>query len=194
MNMDAELDVWRRQWQSVATIPLDLRKKVERRSRFMKIGLIADTLVTVVIGGGSTVWSVRSPHPDNVLLAAATWLFLAAAWTIALTFSRGNWSPSALDTVAFVDLSVRRCRGALAAIRFAAGLFLCEIAFCLGWVYRYSPEHRKPLLVWLFFSSLPIDIVWLATLAFFGFLIWYRRKQQAELAYLVSLRGQIKEA
>jgi hypothetical protein len=46
-------------------------------------------------------------------------------------------------------------------------------------------------LTWLFFSSLRIDIVWLATLAFFGFLIWYRRNQRAELAHLVTLRAQI---
>jgi hypothetical protein len=191
MNMDAELDVWRGQWQSGTTIPLDLRRRVERRSRLMKVGLIADILVTIVMGGGSTVWALYSPEPDTILLSAVIWLFLAAAWTIVLTFSRGAWFPSALDAAAFVDLTVRRCRGALAAIRFAAGLYLCEIAFCLGWIYNHSPEHRKRLLTWLFFSSLRIDIVWLATLAFFGFLIWYRRNQRAELAHLVTLRAQI---
>ena len=187
MNMDAELDVWRGQWQSGTTIPLDLRRRVERRSRLMKVGLIADILVTIVMGGGSTVWALYSPEPDTILLSAVIWLFLAAAWTIVLTFSRGAWFPSALDAAAFVDLTVRRCRGALAAIRFAAGLYLCEIAFSLGWIHHYSPEGRKPIWTWLFFSSLRIDIIWLATLAFFGFLIWYRRSQRAELAYLVNL-------
>jgi hypothetical protein len=198
MNIDAELDVWRQQWQSGTSIHLDLRTKVERQSRFMKIAFMVDILVTIVMGGGTTTWAVRSPQPDIVMLAAATWLFLAAAWTFTLTVSRGNWSPSALDTATFVDLSVRRCRGRIAAVRFAAGLFLCEIVFCLGWVYKHTPEQRKPLLTWLFFSSLPIDIVWLSTLAFFGFLVWYRRRKQAELAYLldlrVNLRGQMTEA
>jgi hypothetical protein len=91
----------------------------------MKVGLIADILVTIVMGGGSTVWALYSPEPDTILLSAVIWLFLAAAWTIVLTFSRGAWFPSALDAAAFVDLTVRRCRGALAAIRFAAGLYLC---------------------------------------------------------------------
>ena len=198
MNTDAELDVWRRQWQSETTVPLDLRKmdlrkRVERQSRLMRMALIGDIVVTIAIGGGITGWALRSPQPDIALLAAVTWLFLAAAWIIALATNRGNWSPSALDTATFVDLSVRRCRSRLVAIRFAAGLFFCEIVFCLAWDYRHIPEPRKPLLTWLFFSSLPMDFVWLATLAFFGSLVWYRRKKRAELAYLLDLRQQVDE-
>jgi len=192
MNVDAELEVWRRQWQSGTAVPSDLRRRVEQQSRLMKIALAADILVTIVIGGGAVVWALRSPQPDILLLAVATWLFLAAAWTFTLTVHHGNWSPSGLDTSAFVEFLARRCRGMLAAIWFAAGLFLSEIVFCLGWVYHHSPEPRTPLLVWLFSNSLPIDIVWLATLAFFGFLVWYRRKKRAELAYLQNLRDSLR--
>ena len=192
MNIDEELDAWRRQWQSEATVPLDLRRMVERQSRFMKIALLADVLVTVVIGGGAIGWALASRRPNIILLAAMTWVFLAAAWTFAVAVNRGNWSPPALDTAAFVDLSLRRCRSRLASVWFGAGLFLCEIVFCLGWVYNYSPEPRKPLLNWLFFSSLPIDFVWLSTLAFFAGLVWYRRKKRAELAYLLELRREVE--
>lgn len=193
MNTDAELEIWRKQWQSGTTVPLELRTKVERQSRFMKIALIADILVTIVMGGGTTGWAVRAPQPDIVLLAAATWVFLAAAWTFTLTVNRGKWSPSAQDTAAFVNLSVRRCRGRLAAVWFASGLFLFQIVFVLGWVYRNSPAHRQPLLTWLLFGSTPIDIVWLCTLAFFSFLVWYQRKKRAELIYFLNLRGQMIE-
>src|SRR5207244_939024 len=105
-------------------------------------------------------------------------LFLAAAWTFTLTVNRSAWSPCGLDTAAFIELSMRRCRGRLAAIRFAAGLFLVQMVFCLGWVYNHAPQPRKPLLSWLLFSSLSIDIVWLSAIAFFGFLIWYQRKKR----------------
>jgi hypothetical protein len=193
MNIDAELDVWRRQWQSDTSVHLDLRRKVDQQSRWMKIALAADSLVTIVIGGGAIAWAVRSPQADIVLLAVATWLFLAAAWTFTLVVHRGNWSPSGLDTAAFVEFLVRRCRGALAAIWFGAALFLTEIFFCLGWVYQHSAEPRKALLVWLFFNSIPIDMVWLATLVFFVFLVWYRRKKLAELAYLQTLRDSLRQ-
>jgi hypothetical protein len=142
----------------------------------MRIALIADILVTIVMGGGATAYAAYAQQADTVLLAAVTWLFLACAWTFVLTMSRGTWSPSALDTAAFVDVSIRRCRSALAAVWFAGGLFLCELLFCLGWIYARSPEQRVP--VW----------VWLATVVFFGFLVWYWRKKSTELTDLLSLR------
>src|ERR1700733_13890509 len=194
MNVDTELETWRRQWQSGTTVPLDLRRKVERQSRFMKIALIGDILVTITMGGATTGWAIRSPQPEIVLLAVATWVFIATAWTFTLTVNRGNWSPSVQDTAAFVDLSVRRCRGRLAAVWFAAGLFLFQMAFCLVWVHNYSPEHRAPLLLWLFSGSLPVDIVWLCTAAFFGFLVWHARRKRAELARLLNLREQMTDA
>ena len=191
MNVDTELEAWRQQWQSGATVPVDLRRKVERQSRFMKIALIGDILVTITIGGATTGWAVRSPQPEIVLLSVATWIFIATAWAFSLTVNRGNWSPSAQDTAAFVDLSVRRCRSRLAAVWFAAGLFLFQTVFVLSWVYRNSPGHRQPLLTWLLFGSIPIDTVWLCTLAFFGFLVWFRRRKRAELAYLLGLQEQM---
>lgn len=165
----------------------DLRKKVERQSMFMKIALAADILVTVVIGGGAILWAVRSPQADIIVLAAITWIFLAAAWFMALRLNRGNWSPAALDTAAFVDLSIRRCQARLKAVWFGAGLFVVELAFCLPWVYNYSAKHSRSFLSWLWFSSPYIDGVWVATMIFFVFLIWYRQRKQAELTWLQNV-------
>jgi hypothetical protein len=188
MNMDTELEVWRSQWQSETAVPPDLRRKVERQSRAMKIARIAEVLVTIVIGGGTAAWAVRAPQREIVLLAVWTWILIACAWTFSLRVNRGNWYPSADDAAAFVDLSVRRCRAKLTAIRFSAGFFVVQISFCLNWVYNNSPARGRPVLRWLLFSSVPIDVVWFCTVAFFGFLIWYRRKTQGELAYLRSLQ------
>lgn len=178
MSMDAELEVWSREWQSETAVPVDLRKAVERQSRWMKIALAADILVTVVMGGATLALAVGLPRPGYVLLAAVTWFFLAAAGTFSLWVNRGNWSPAALNTAAFVELSVRRCRGRLAAVWFGAGLYVVEVAFCLGWLYRYAPRPWTPPWSWL----LP------ATLVCFAGLVWYRRKKRAELAWLLTLR------
>ncbi|MGA2741471.1 MAG: hypothetical protein ABSG65_29055 [Bryobacteraceae bacterium] len=186
MDMDTELETWRRQWQAETSVPDDLRRRVERQSRWLKAGLAADILVTVAIGGGVIALAARAPRPDMLLLAAATWSFIAAAWAFRLTITRGLWSPTAIDTAAFVDLSIRRCRAQLAATLFGAGLFVCEMAFCLGWIYRHSAPHA-PLLRWLF-GSFTGGIGWLCSLTFFVFLLWYRRKKRAEMAWLLSLR------
>lgn len=190
MNVDTELDAWRQQWQSNATVPLELRRRVERQSRFLKMNLIAEVLVTIMIGGAITGWAIRSRDASIILLAVGTWVYIAIAWTFGLIANRGNWSPSAQNTAAFIDLSVRRCRGSLAAVWFGGGMFLFQLAFVLGWVYHYSPAHLIPISTWLFFGSIPVDIVWLCTVVFFGFLFWYRRRKQVELSYLLDLQEQ----
>jgi len=186
MNIDAELDLWRREWQSDSAVPADLRRRVERQTRWMRLAVLVDVLVTCAIGGGVIVVAVRAPQAEYFVLAAATWLFLAAAWIFSLVVNRRNWCPAALDTEAFVDLSVRRCRARLAAVRFGVVLYLCEMVFCLSWIYR-SGSVGKPVLKWLWFGSLAIDLVWLTTAAFAVVLIWYSRKKRAELAWLLSL-------
>lgn len=52
MSLDTELEDWKRDWQAKAEVPADLRRKVERQSRRLKISLAGDVLVTVAIGGG----------------------------------------------------------------------------------------------------------------------------------------------
>lgn len=192
MNLDTELETWRREWQSESSVPADLRRRVERQSRWLKIALAADILVTIVIGGGAAVVALRAPGTDMILLAAATWIFIAIAWTFRLVSNRGLWSPSAMDTAAFVELLIKRCRAKIAATVFGAGLYAAELAFCLGWIYHYSTP-RPALLAWLF-GSLVNDLVWVVTLAFFGFLIWYRRRKRAELAWLLTLDEPTRSA
>jgi hypothetical protein len=191
MNTDVELEIWREQWQAETAVPVNLRRSVERQSRRMKIGLLADTLVTIVMGGGATALAFLSSEPGVGLVAVATWVFLAAAWAVVLTVNRGLWAPSALDTATFVDLSVRRCQSALTTTWFAAGLFVSEVAFGLGWAYQHSIHGHTALWSWLLFSSLRIDIVWICTVAFFGAMVWYRRRKRAELASLLKLRAEM---
>ena len=191
MNTDVELEIWREQWQAETIVPVNLRRSVERQSRLMKIGLLADTLVTIMMGGGATALAFLSSEPGVGLVAVATWLFLAAAWAVVLTANRGLWAPSALDTAAFVDVSVRRCQSALTTTWFAAGLFVSEVAFGLGWAYQHSIHGHTTLWSWLFFSSPRIDIVWICTVAFFGAMEWYRRRKRAELASLLKLREEM---
>ena len=188
MSLDAELDTWRREWQSEKSAVPDLAAKVRRHSRFMRIMLAADVLVTVVIGGGTIVWAVRSSEPDVIVLAGATWLFLAIAWAFAWINRRGCWAPAALNASAFLDLSIRRCRGGIAASRFGAILYCSELLFCLMWIYR----RKHALSPGEFLTSPSVAVVWIFTVAFVVLLLWYRRRKQAELAYLLELQSGAK--
>ena len=190
MNADTELEIWQEQWQSEASIPADLHRKVEQQSRQMRITLIADIVVTVAMGGGWTLWAFLSKDPGLALVAVAVWIFLAAAWIFVLRVNRGLWRPSAMDATTFVDLSVKRCEGALKAVWFAGILFVAEIAFDLTWIYvRLS--MKQSWWRWLLFGSLRTDIVWIGTVVFFSGLVWYRTRKSRELDRLLRLREEI---
>jgi|ERR1700728_430187 hypothetical protein len=188
---DLELQSWQEQWQSEPSIPANLRKSVERQSRLMRIGLLGDVAVTLVIGGGSIAWAMRAGNAEFVPVAIAAWVFLAAAWIFVLMANRGLWSPSAMESSAFIDLSIRRCRRTLATLWFAVALFFAEVAFGLGWAYTHSVKGRASLMAWLLFSSPRVDVVWLVTALFLGGVVWYRRRKQDELARLLELRHQM---
>jgi hypothetical protein len=201
MSVDLELETWRQEWQStMAESPpsaalrgLDLRKKVERQSRLMRLALALDCVVTVVIGGGVTLWAARSSEADTVSVAVATWIFLAAAWAFVLAGSSGNWSPASQDTAAFLNLSIRRARATIAATVFQTVLFWTEIVFSLAWIYRHN-DVRQPVLVWLLPSSLSMGCIWLASLAFSAFIVWFRRRKRRELECLIELRSQAADS
>jgi hypothetical protein len=189
---DLELQSWQEQWQSEPSIPTNLRKSVERQSRLMRIGLLGDVAVTLVIGGGSIAWAMRAGNAEFVPVAIAAWVFLASAWIFVLMANRGLWSPSAMESSAFIDLSIRRCRRTLATLWFAVALFFAEVTFGLGWAYLHSVDGgRVSLTAWLLFSSLRVDVVWLVTALFLGGVVWYRRRKQDELARLLELRHQM---
>ena len=67
MNLDLELDQWREQWQASPEAPplADLSKRVARQSRFMRIALAGDILVTIVIGGGIIVLAILNANPQR---------------------------------------------------------------------------------------------------------------------------------
>jgi cbb3-type cytochrome oxidase subunit 3 len=193
MKLDAELDLWREQWQSSSEAPAlsGLSKRVARQTLYMRIMLMADILVTLVIGGGAIAWAVQDPRTETAILAAATWLFIAVAWIFGLSNRKDAWSPAASTTAAFLDLSLRRCRGNLRAITFGAILYFCEMAFCLSWVF-HDLSHRKSLSLSSFLTSTLVSVVWLCTLFFVAFLLWYRKKKRADLAYLLNLQRDLQ--
>ncbi len=177
---DQELKAWREQWQAEAQVPADLRRKVARGTFYMRLMLALEVLVTVTIGGGSILWAALEPRAEMFVLAGAVWIFLAAAWKVAIDSRRGTWSPAALTTAEFVDLSIRRCRSKLAALRFGVWLYFAEVVFCLTWLYR-DPARRVPG---------PAIIFGVVTPVFLWGVARYRRKMRAELASLLELQTQ----
>jgi len=111
MKLDAELELWRDQWQASREAPelTGLSKRVARESLYMRIMLTADILVTLVIGGGTIALALRNPRPATAILAAATWLFIAGAWIFGLSNRKDAWSPSAGAAPISAPLNSEHC-------------------------------------------------------------------------------------
>jgi hypothetical protein len=184
-DMDLELERWQRQWRAQEAVPPDLVKSVEAGTRTMRRGVIAEILVTVVMGGGSLAWAFAARRTDVTMLAFAVWFFIAVAWTASLRLRRGAWQPVTATTAAFVDISILRCERSLQAIWIQAALYVVTLVFDLVWLYYYRAETSvgefltRPFL---------LAFVLIVTSVLAAAAIWYRRRLLRELQSLRRVR------
>lgn len=193
MDVPAEFDTWRRQWQGAPSVPeaarraADLRRRVERQSRRYTAGLIVPVLVTVLVGGGVVLYARRTGQLGDVALALETWLFIAVSWGGSLWIARGTWRPLGETTASFVDLSIRRCRANLKAIPLVVCLYAGQFAGVVLVKLDYTSGSAGAVL-----TSLPVVLlgeIGFPTLLAGGW--WIARKQRAELRRLGDLRRQL---
>ena len=190
MNSDLELETWCQEWQREAPVLPDLRRRVERESRWLRALRLSETAVTLVFGGGTILWAMRSAHADVWVLATFTWISIAMAWGFSLLNTHTLWAPVAESNSDFIDLSIRRCKAQIRATAFSVVLYLFNLSFTLAWVYR----AQATLPVGAFLRSWNVCVVWAASLIFFVWLVWHRRRKQAELAQLLNLREELRSS
>lgn len=187
-EMDLELERWQQQWRAQEAVPQDLAKSVEAGTRRMWRGVIAEVVITLVMGGGTLAWALAARRTEVNVLAIAVWIFIAVAWTASALLRRGAWQPLTATTSAFVDISILRCERSLQAIWIQAALYVVTLTFDLVWLYFYREESsarellmRLPVLVVLF-GVTPL----LAAAA-----MWYRRQLLRELKNLTALKRAV---
>lgn len=119
------------------------------------------------------------------MLAAATWVFIAVAWSFALWTRRGAWNPTSLTTSAYLDITIRRCRSSIRTSLFAMLFYCVEMVFCLGWIYNRKRE--------LGFLVSPVMLgAGAATVVLFVYLAVYRTKKKRALACLMELEESLR--
>lgn len=194
MNTDAELTVWRRQWaaqsdpRNDADLARDLKRRVTRESRLMKVGLIAPILVTIGIGSALIGRTLSLASAADIVLAAEVWLFIVITWIGCLWLARGTWRPLGETTAAFVDLSIRRCRSNLRGATFGAWLYVGQLLFMLLWKLYTTPIGLGDLLM-----AWPVVLIgWIGLPAFFAGRAWFVRRQRAQLDHFLELQRQLQ--
>ena len=194
MTNDGELESWRQQWQSRSEPGAEadaverLRRRVLRETRWIKVGLIAPILVTVVIGGAMILRALRSEQSLDVWLAVETWIFIAVIWAGSLWIARGTWRPLADTTAAFVDISIRRREANFRGAIFGLCLYVVQVAFIVLALGPASPVGVVGVLT----SSVMIVAGWIGVPFGLVVLYWYRRRQRADLERLRELKRQLQ--
>src|SRR5579871_684863 len=104
---DDELEVWRRQWQGQPAVPIDLIRKVERETVYLRLGLYA-IYIPYAIGIVTAIGAILNPTLLSIVFAFGLWLFIIIARIFGGQNMKGVWTPAAETTAAYVDLSILR--------------------------------------------------------------------------------------
>lgn len=187
MTLDPELDTWRHQWQARDAMPPDVRRRVERDIQSMRLGLLSATAVTVVFGGGTTVWALVSGDAGVAVLAVATWVFIAGTWAVSLTIERGfgRWKPASTTTVAYLEFSITRRIVIQRRIVAAAVLYAAFSAFMLAWRFQ-NPAGEAATDVWGYLAAR--WMFWTITAVLAVVAVWRWRALGREIEVLRDLR------
>jgi hypothetical protein len=189
MKTDPELETWQALWQADAQLPLDLRERAMRQVRRMRIMLAGDIAVTVIMGGGATVWALTSNHIAVRLLAAWIWTTIVAAWIFRYFNNRGNWTGAAPSTDAFFETWVKRCRETRRNLQFGFGLGIVQLVVSSAWVFHEL--HRDLGISFRTFVIMPtVDFAWLCAGLLFAWAFQFYRKVSVDLAYARRLRDE----
>lgn len=171
---DLELDDWRKEW-SRDTEPLpELKQRIVRQNRRLKLGLVA--LAACLVAG--TLLAVFVATSGWRGFATGLWAAVLVVGGYALWTRRGTWEPAAQTSVAYADLLHRR---AVAEVRKMVFLRRTLAIVLLGWaafVFFRLPHRgvREVLLT----SGLAIELVWIRVVE------GRRRRAVAEAAQLLA--------
>ena len=183
MEADDELDAWRRQWQANEPIPSGLIQKVQRDTRTMRRGRIAEIANSVLWCGGSLALAIVVPRAEFIILAVGIWMLVAIAWATSFALTRGTWAPAAATATSFLELSILRSQRGLQALTAQCVLYVVILAFDLAWIFYFKRESDP----WTFLTSNRMLFVWGVTAILAGLAVSYRRRLRRELDNLRAL-------
>lgn len=197
MNGDPEFAELETLWRAdSAGIGPDALRRVRRESLRMRLVAVVEAVMLLGIGGWIVAQTLAQPSPVIVASAVVTLAFLAVAGVVGFLMRRGLWGADGADTLALLDLSIRRARHFIRATRIAMALTLP--ATLAGLVFGNAVGRRlageTPA------SGMPaVSLVELLLACLVAGLVigvsWYLVARKArELAQLEAIRRELAES
>ena len=195
MEPDNELETWQREWQAEGFVPRDLRKRIDRDMRRRRLSFWASVAVTILMGGGITLWAALSRESAVVVLLAAVWLFIGITWATSITLDRmrGSSKPLAETTAAFLEFAIHGCRVRRRGIAVAAALYAGFFSFMLAWKY-HQLAAGMPLDVATYLTSGRVMTQCAITAVLAAVAVSRRRQLERELHHLITLKERLAGA
>jgi hypothetical protein len=131
--------------------------------------------------------ALRAGQVIDAVLAVECWLFIVVTWAGCLWLARGTWRPLADTTAAFVDISIRRREANIRSASFGACLYVLQFLFIVLVKIFSSAVGAVAVLT----SPYVILLGWLGLPLVSAWMVWFRRRQRAQLEHLRALRVQL---
>ena len=188
MIVDSELQEWRRHWRAQPSVPVELFKKVERDTSYLRRYRVAEILPTMLLGGGSVSWAVVHPGAGSIVLAVVTCISIALAWVFSLRETRYLWTATVPTTAAYLDLSIRRCRWKMRNARYDSVQSVVLTAVVLWISHRIIEDFRgTPRPLWLYLALFVV-----VTSVLVACFESRRRRTKVELVHLLAIQRQLE--
>ena len=186
-------------WQSeapeeAAPAPLsdEVRRRIRTRVRRQSFRHILKAVSQVVTSLGVIVWlafNVDFRQPVDLTAFVLSCVFVAAGLGFSFWNFRGTWWPAAESTSTFIDLSLRRSRRKLVALRFCYIFMAAELAFMIPWSIWALLSRKDPWAPggWVFaFGWMTLFVAGMV-----AWVSWYRKKTLREIAEWEELRRSL---
>ncbi len=189
MISDPELSQWSELWRSGNMAQEDIAARAHKAVRRFRLWIYLEVLVTIVMGGGFTIWAWQARQPAITYLTIWVWVSLAIAWIFRLINDRNDFTGAAVATGSYLATLLRRHRSSLRAAVFGGVLYVVQIVVTYTWLYRELSRQGRAS------ELLPTNIVLvLGTLVFAAWLLRYRRKLHWEIAELEKLQSELGDS
>jgi hypothetical protein len=178
VNIDTELETWRREWRD-ETEPLpDLKEKIKRQN----LRMVASAVMMMALLAASTTMALRTRGSFVSGLASGLWAVSVVVGSYAWWVRRGTWKPVAQTTLAYLKLTHNRAVANARVLRFSFYFLLVTIVlFGAGAVW-----HGRE------FSALTAVIL-AALVAELGFLWHLGRRKRRAIERIAKLIEQTRE-
>lgn len=137
-------ELWRK--QPVETpIPAEIRRRVQRQERRLRIGAALEWLVAVGLCTYAITFAARDWAPADIFWALVALVLVGWALSFSIANRRDLWCPPEESTSAYIDLALLRIERKRSAIRFAWLLYAVELSIFLLWELLSQFGWLKPL-------------------------------------------------